>query len=134
MALERLEDILKLNYHHYILEVGEAATIVMMGMAAYPKNICLATLKVNIENGKFTQAAEIKHQRFGIDGDSEYSPHVGLTEQREYSINMTEIQKKANSNIIGKENIEKYNRRMSRVFRNRIKSIRKKTEKLKVKY
>jgi hypothetical protein len=124
-AFEKLDDILKLNYHHYILEVGEDATIIMMGMAVDPKSICLATLKVNIENGRFAQAAEIKHQRFWIDGDSEYSPQVGLTEQREYSINMTEIQKKVDLNIIEKENIEEYNRRMNRVFRNWIKTIRK---------
>jgi hypothetical protein len=63
-VIERLESIFNLDYHRPILETGETATIIMMGMAAPRNKVCLATLKVNISDGRITKATAIKHLRF----------------------------------------------------------------------
>jgi hypothetical protein len=129
LALERLKSVFQLNYHQHILEVGEAATIVIMGMAIHKNRVCLATLKVGIANGRITNATSIKHQRFWMDGNVKHSPQVNLTEQREYSINIPEIELKANLNATEKENTELYNKEINQVFATEIDSIREEAKK-----
>jgi hypothetical protein len=128
-ALDRLESIFQMNYHQHILEVGEAATVVMMGIAAHQDRVCLATLKVGISNGRITKAATIKHQRFLMDGEAEHAPQVNVTEQREYFINMSEIEMKVNMNATEKENTELYNKEINQGFATEIDSIRQEAKK-----
>jgi tRNA-dihydrouridine synthase len=131
MALEGLNDIFNLNNYQHILEAGKAAAV-MMGMSIYDDQICLATLKINIENKKITKATAIKHQRFWMDEDGH---RANLTEQREYSINVTEVEMKANLSATEKENTELYNKKMDQGFAIEINSIRQEAKKssLKVK-
>jgi hypothetical protein len=128
-VLGRLASIFNFNYHQNILETGEDATIVMMGMAAPHNKVYLATLKVSIANGKIIQTTAIKHQRFWIERGCEHDPQVKLTEQREYHINMIDIKTKARLNAIGKENTEEYNEMINKGFEIEINSIRKEVKK-----
>jgi hypothetical protein len=107
-ALDRLGSIFHMKYHQHILEARDVATIVMMGLATYQDRICLATLKVSISNGRITKAATIKHQRFWVDGEVEHALQVKMTEQREYSINISEIEMKVNLNATMKRIFKKF--------------------------
>jgi hypothetical protein len=128
-SLDRLESIFHLDYHQHILEVGDVATVVMMGMSTYKNQVCLATLKVNIENRRITKATAIKHQRFWVDGDIEHASQVNMTEQRGYSINIPKIEMKANLNATEKEDTELYNQKINQGFAIEINSIREETKK-----
>jgi hypothetical protein len=132
--IERLESIFNLNYHQNILETGETATIIMMGMAVPQNKVCLATLKVNVSNGRITQATTIKHQRFSIEADGKNATEVKLIKQKEYSINITELEKKARLNASEKESTELYNKKMNRGFVNKIGSLRGRIEKYHTSY
>jgi hypothetical protein len=121
-ALDKLESIFHMNYHQHILEAGEAAAVVMMGIATHQDRVCLATLKVGISNGRITKAVTIKHQRFWMDKEAEHAPQVNVTEQREYSINMSEIEMKVNMNATEKENTELYNKKINQGFATKIDS------------
>jgi hypothetical protein len=129
LALERLQSFFQLNYHQHILEVREASTIVIMGMAIHKNRVCLATIKVSIANGRITKATSIKHQRFWMDGNVKHAPQVNLTEQREYSISIPEIEIKANLNSTQKENTELYNKGINQGFAIEIDSIRQEAKK-----
>jgi hypothetical protein len=70
----------------------------MMGMSTHQYKVCFAVLKVNIANGRITKTTVIKHQRFWEDGDVKHAPQINMTDLREYSINIPEIEIKANLN------------------------------------
>jgi uncharacterized protein YqgQ len=119
-----LESIFNLNYLQHFLQTGETATIVMMGMQINIAVVCLATLKVNIANGRITQATAINHQEFWVHENNHSYGYIKFMEPREYSIDMAEIKMKANLNAIDKENTEEYNKKINKAFANKIKSLR----------
>jgi hypothetical protein len=133
-VIERLESIFNLDYHQNILETGETATIIMMGMAAPLNKVCLATLKLNISDGRITQATTIKHQRFLLEADGKNAPEVKLTKQKEYSINIAELEKKACLNAIEKESTELYNKKLKKEFVDKIYSLRGRIKKYHTSY
>jgi hypothetical protein len=95
-----------------------------MGMEIHIAEVCLATLKVNIANGRITQASAINHQELWIHKNYYHSHYIKPMEPREYSIDMAEIEMKADLNAIDKENTEEYNKKINKAFANKIKSLR----------
>jgi hypothetical protein len=129
-ALVGLKQIFQKDSDRHFIPYCDTKEVVAMGISTYYNTVCLASVKVSVQNGKITGFEKLKHQRFWIDVIDANSINIKATERKEHEFKLDEFVGDFKVDLTSTKSLQEYHRMVDDEVCKRIDFIRAEHNKL----